>query len=168
VKFLGSKKDWFWFVLFCVFSVLFIRVTEDWRIPFCVLGSAMMLFSSFVFILRILSVIILNKNVYENVEYRNFVEKLQKDGCYKEKLYMPLILLDGKFSDCFCMCYVSIALFLFAAFIKIEFGYVAIVYMFFVLDCFCTCMLGLTGNILFMIGNWQDDYETKKVEGTEG
>lgn len=164
MKIFNSKKEC---VLYCVFvflSFLFVRLTEDCRILFCMAGVTMLLFSVLLFIMRIIFIIIMNENVFKTKEYRSFIELLQRDNACKDKLYAPLINMNERFWKCFGMCYVSIVLFFFTAFIRIELGNFAIVYLFFVLDYFLNMMINVNGNLMKMVDNFEKEYIWEKEE----
>lgn len=166
MKFLCSKTEWFIYFVLVALSFLFPRIKDDYIPLFCVLFCAlsvgMLIFSGLLLVLKICLVSVLNYYVYSKKSYREFIEATQKEGA-KRDLYEPLLGIDSRITETIGMCLASVLLFLFAIFSFMSvFGYVAIIYLFFVSDKIIRTTININGNIGRLIEQFQFEYDEEK------
>ncbi|ACH40240.1 MAG: hypothetical protein ACD_55C00169G0002 [uncultured bacterium] len=118
MTFLDTKNKHFVYwalVCVCIVSTKF-STFSNLRLSLDSIFSGLLALTGFVFTARTFITFKLNEVVYGSPEYRQYVEKLKKDGAYTKELYDPLKQIDTSLGTATYMCLWSTIMFVVVAF----------------------------------------------------
>jgi hypothetical protein len=107
----------YWALVLCFTATTKFSLMSDLRISLDAIFSGLLALTGFVFTARTFITFKLNEVIYGSSQYRDYVEKLQKEGAYKQLLYDPLRNIDNKLGTATYMCLCSIIMFVIVAFL---------------------------------------------------
>lgn len=122
IRFLVKPISIFYFLLTLLLAFLTsFSFFEDFKLSLDGLFTGFLALTGFIFTARTFVTFKLNEVIYENENYRAWVEKCRKEGANTKELYDPLKELDSKLSTATGMCLVCLILLaLFACFPKLS------------------------------------------------